>query len=300
MQSGISASAELQSAFQQLVSSPSQRALLVTIDKESLTPTHALPASSPDFFADLTALTEILSQSPSQAAYILLRRYPNAPDGFIAVTFVPDSAPVRQKMLFASTRLALVRELGAERFREQVFATTVAELSKEGWERHDASGALQAPLTEEEEVLKGVRDAEAEERGGTKGRPLATGGKLQIAISDEASGALEQLKNGEKGALVVLCVDVKSERVELSQSITCTVQNLAEVVGEDGPRYAFYNYEAGDGEMKLVFIFTCPNGAKVRERMVYASSKEGVVAAARTEIGLDVAKKVGMKVSPEG
>jgi len=32
--------------------------------------------------------------------------------GCVAVTYVPDKAPVRQKMLYASTRLTLTRELG--------------------------------------------------------------------------------------------------------------------------------------------------------------------------------------------
>jgi len=30
----------------------------------------------------------------------------------VAITYVPDKAPVRQKMLYASTRLTLTRELG--------------------------------------------------------------------------------------------------------------------------------------------------------------------------------------------
>ena len=56
-------------------------------------------------------------------------------------------------MLFASTRLTLVRELGGEHFRESIFATTAEELSPKGFEKHDAHTALDAPLTEEERKL---------------------------------------------------------------------------------------------------------------------------------------------------
>lgn len=200
MQSGISVSKELQDAFNELVSNPAQRGIIATIESESITPVQTLPASSPEFFSDLPSFTPLLSDK--QAAYIVLRRYQNAPDGYVAVTFVPDAAPVRQKMLFASTRLTLVKELGNERFRESLFVTELKELEREGWEKHDASGALKAPLTEEEETLQGVKDAEAQARGGTEGRRLETGGTLSMAISDEARDALSGLREQEGGKLV--------------------------------------------------------------------------------------------------
>lgn len=203
-------------------------------------------------------------------------------------------------MLFASTRLTLVRELGAERFREQVFATELKELTKEGWERHDASESVKAPLTEEEQVLQGVKQAEAEARGGTEGRRLETGGKLSIAVSAEARSALEGLKDG-RGVerLVQLSIDLKSEEIGLVGESQVDARGLAGAISDEAPRYAFYRYKHsvpdGDAEVQspLVFIYTCPSGSKVRERMVFASSKEGLVAAARTDIGLDIAKKVG-------
>ncbi len=202
MQSGISVSKELQSAFNELVSSPSQRGLIAAISSEALHPVHTIPAESTDFFSDLPKLPLLLSKK--EAAYIILRRYQNAPDGYVAVSYIPDAAPVRQKMLFASTRLTLVRELGTERFRESLFVTELKELDKEGWEKHDASGALKAPLTEEEQTLQGVKEAEAEERGGTAGRRLETGGHLSIALSEEARGALEAFKEGGGDILLQL------------------------------------------------------------------------------------------------
>lgn len=294
MQSGITVSPELATAFNDLVSNPTLRAVIATITSESLTPAQTLTSSTPSFFDDLPSLIDHLS--PTQAAYILLRRYPDAPDGYVAVTYVPDAAPVRQKMLFASTRLTLVRELGAERFREQIFVTEIKELTKEGWERHDASGASKAPLTQEEQVLQGVKQAEAEARGGTEGRRLETGGKLSIAIDAEARSALEGLKDGQGvGRLVQLSIDLKSEEIKLVGTSEVGAQGLAGAIDDEAPRYAFYTYKHsldGAEQSSLVFIYTCPSGSKVRERMVYASSKEGLVAAARADIGLDIAKKV--------
>ena len=203
MQSGITVSKELQDAFNELVSSPAQRGLLATIQSETLIPSATLPSTSTDFHLDISSLQSQLKKDA--ASYIILRRYQNAPDGYVAITYIPDTAPVRQKMLFASTRLTLVRELGTERFRESIFVTDVKELEPEGWKKHDASGASEAPLTEEEESLKGIKEAEAEARGGTQGRRLETGGHFSIAMNDEAKNALERFKQGGDNLVQLVC-----------------------------------------------------------------------------------------------
>jgi twinfilin-like protein len=186
------------------VSSPNQRGLLCTITKESLTPLEVLPSQSSSFSYDLPLLVPYLQ--PNAALYIILRRYPsseNAP--FIAVTYVPDSAPVRQKMLFASTRLTLVRELGIERFRETIFATTKEELTKEGFEKHDKHIGLEAPLTEEEQSLGEVKRKEAEEGRGMAERKSHVSSGVSMPITNDALQALKGLaEEGEGENLVQL------------------------------------------------------------------------------------------------
>ncbi len=110
------------------------------IKDEQLVPVQTIPSASPDFAADLSALASSLKDD--EATYVILRRYGDASDGYVAVTYVPDTAKVRQKMLYASTRLSLVRELGTERFRETLFATTKAELTAKGFQEHDKHGEL--------------------------------------------------------------------------------------------------------------------------------------------------------------
>jgi hypothetical protein len=88
------------------------------------------------------------------------------------VTYIPSSAPVRAKALFASTRATLVKELGIE--GGTLFATEAAEiLEPKEWEGRDksstAGAADEALLTSEERELQGVKRAEDEERHGTKG-----------------------------------------------------------------------------------------------------------------------------------
>jgi hypothetical protein len=109
-------------------------------------------------------------------------------------------------MLFASTRLTLVRELGIERFRETIFATTKEELTPQGFEKHDKHVTLEAPLTEEEQSLGEVKRKEAEEGRGMNERRSHVSSGVSMPISDEAVQALKSLA-GEGGNDLVQLVD---------------------------------------------------------------------------------------------
>lgn len=191
----VIASRELHDAFNNLVSSPAtQRGLIATVKEEKLVPAEAIPSPSGDFFHDLNFLDALLKDD--EAAYVLLRRHDGSPDGYVAVTYVPDRAPVRQKMLFAATRLTLVRELGTERFRETYFTTAKLELTAEGWRKHEKHTQLKAPLTEEEQALQGVKEAEAEASRGTGHRASHLSGHTTLSISEEGLRALKELPSG--------------------------------------------------------------------------------------------------------
>ena len=134
---------------------------------------------------------------------MILRRHSTDPR-FVAVTYIPDTAPVRQKMLFASTRLTLVRELGSEHFRETIFATTPEELTAAGFEKHDAHANLEAPLTEEEESLGQVKRAEAEAGQGSGRREIHLSKSLAMPVSEDALSALEAVGKEERSFVMLV------------------------------------------------------------------------------------------------
>lgn len=111
---------------------------------------------------------------------------------------------MRQKTLFGSTRLTLVRELGIERFRETIFASTKEELTKDGFEKHDKHVNLEAPLTEEEQSLGDVKRKEAEEGRGMNERKSHVSSGVSMPISDEALQALRGLASDGGDNLIQL------------------------------------------------------------------------------------------------
>jgi len=76
--------------------------------------------------------------------------------------------------------------------------TEQAELTAEGWAKHEAHGALSAPLTEEERNLEGIREAEAKESKGTGVRRGHVSSGLSMPISEEAVASLKRLQAGEE------------------------------------------------------------------------------------------------------
>ena len=120
----------------------------------------------------------------------------------MAVTYVPDSAPVRQKMLFAATRLTFTRELGTEHFRDTVFTTTADELTEAGFKKHDAHEKLEAPLTQEEQTLGEVKRAEQEAGQGTGVREIHLSKSLNMPVTEDAIAAMKEV--GQEGRRVVV------------------------------------------------------------------------------------------------
>ena len=273
------------------MSAADQRALLAGIENEKLIPTKTVPLSGSKFTDDLDQISPLLSST--QAAYVLLKVDSTAPDGFVAITFVPNAAPVRQKMLFASTRLTLVRELGIERFRQTLFTTDPEELTAKGWEKHEMHEKLSAPLTEEEAGLASVKAAEAQESQGTSTRRGHVSSKVNVPTGEGVLEALASLMEEScKGTLVQLKYQLPDETLTLdSSSDSVSPEQVAELISPSEPRYSFYSHPSSPGaEPHILFVYTCPSISKIKERMVYSTSKSWTRVVAERDAGIAVSK----------
>ncbi|KPM43699.1 hypothetical protein AK830_g2859 [Neonectria ditissima] len=297
MQSGISAaSQELQDQFNSLLASSDTFGIIATIERESLVPVTTLPASSSSFDDNLASLQPHIK--PNVALYIILRRFDAAPR-FLAVTYVPDEAPVRQKMLFAATRLTLVRELGSEHFRETVLLTTANELTPKGFEKHDAHNKLDAPLTEEEQTLGEVKRAEQEAGSGTGTREIHLSKSLAMPVAEQAIAAMKEV--GQDGGRVVamLRINPDTEAVELvpESPTPSSIAELSQVISTTEPRFTLYRFthtHNGTEESPVLFFYTCPvtPGTKaIKYRMMYPLMKRAVLDVADREAGLKMDKR---------
>ncbi|KAJ5102206.1 hypothetical protein NUU61_004428 [Penicillium alfredii] len=302
MQSGISVSSELHDAFNRFSSDSSAFCLPVTISSESLTPLDSISfssSSSPSdaFFSSLPQLSSTLQ--PKTPIYLLLRRPTSASSSLVALTYIPSNAPVRSKTLFASTRATLVRELGAEKFASTAFATEEDEVvGQDAWRERD--GGVPELMGDKERELEAVRRAEAEARNGTPSRDIGIGGtftrglgpgsgsgmKVSMPVDDAAKTALKEI---QEGGLVQLTIDIPTETIKLVDSQSgVDAAAVATHISPSSPRYSFYHYPSSD---VVVFVYTCPSGSSIKERMLHASSRRNAITVGEQE-GLKISKKI--------
>jgi twinfilin-like protein len=215
------ASKELLSAFQSFVADPKLRALVAVIEKESIVPGETIPTIG-TFLGDLEQLRDVLTTK--RPAYVLLRRYDDEIPAFVPVTYMPDGATVSQKTLFASTKDTFLRQLGTEKFGRPLFATEIDDLlDGDFWGMNGAMYYSQpsdilrmlmldspAPLTQEEQSSKELRDAEISTGSNFRRAIVSTG--LAPPISEEAIQALKEIRPGGFVNLVQLVVSCVTNR----------------------------------------------------------------------------------------
>ena len=215
-----------------------------------------------------------------------------------------------------------MRELGGEKFEGTVFVTDAEEiLDIKQWEERDGTntgktggggGTDEAErrlelLSVEERELEGVKRAEEEERHGTQGRQLGglggaggsepgsgrgtPSGGMRMKVGDEVKSALQDLARGGEGVLVMLGIDVQSETLQLLKSEEVRPEEVSGRIPGDRPSYSFYRHPQAAAEDPVLFIYVCPGSSKVKERMLYASSRNGVLEIAKGE-GVVVGKRI--------
>ena len=87
----------------------------------------------------------------AQPCYVLFRSDERDEAGmtfrWILISWSPDSANVRQKMLYASTKATLRKEFGGGQIKDDYYANQRDDLTLEGYKRHLKSASAPGPLS---------------------------------------------------------------------------------------------------------------------------------------------------------
>lgn len=295
--SGITASPELILAFRDL----GLNVLVVRVSPDStlLISDHSFAAQSADLDSAFSQIHSYLKQLFPEPAYVII---PLNADSYIFISFISDTAPIRQKMLYASTKNELLSVLGTGKFpKSHVFAwSELDEVSYEHYQFELKSSDLSA--LESTAVLQNTLDTLSSLSHSSPANPslqrlasmesVGTGPKMLFLIDPKAQDCIRELKP-DGNALIMLHVDVASETLKLTHAqANVSVDNLERTLIqnanlEPAPSYAVYNY----APKQVAFIYACPSGSKVKDRMMLAASKGGLVAhvnQALLEKGLEI------------
>lgn len=83
--------------------------------------------------------------------------------------------------------------------------------------------------------------------------------------------------------------------MELASASNTPISSLPTAISATEPRFSFYRYTHdynGTSSSPTLFIYTCPSGSKIKERMLYASSSRSAQQIAESEAGLKIEKRI--------
>jgi twinfilin len=289
-QSGIPISATLRDAFADARSEDSVRTIKVAIVGEKMVPASKQAKQSSES-SDFDALQKLVE--PRQPCYLLFKLDENSSESsgsqqWVFVVYAPDDSPIKDRMLYASSRDTCKKSLGYSYFSQDYHVTEPQEIAWSEFQSHKQGKYSEAPLTVAEQETRAERHAEVHV-GHTKEYVHS----VKFPISSEARDALARLDKASVDA-VFLRVDVDRETVELRGAQKATIASLPDAVPDDSPCFVVFRYahsHGGRSQAPYVFVYSCPTNAPIKLKMLHSTVKSTAIAGVEAA-GIKVEKKV--------
>jgi hypothetical protein len=279
-QSGITSSPELLEAFKKFVEDKGS-ILIAEIVKETIELADIIPGGS-SLQGDFETLRNQLDDSNPK--YIVVK-HDDSNGIFTFISYVPDYAAVKDKMLYASSKNSLIRQFGSDMFPHILFLNSLEEVSYDGWKYSVSDGTQKEILSTQEKELQKIKDMELDTmiQSTQKKKLVVASNSLNFKLHSNADVDIEA------GRLYSFNIDLNTEEVFLSNTVPLSSANeLISLIALDYPQYNIIKLNG-----KTFFIFSCPSGSKVKERMVYASNKNSVINHFKQTCGIDKSIEVG-------
>jgi twinfilin len=227
--------------------------------------------------------------------YLLYRLDVKSENGYawMLITWIPDIATIRQKMIYASTKSTLKLEFGGSNLKEEYHATTPEEMTFAGYQKNKLSMAAPTPLTAREEEINELRRTEIKADVSVDSRHQTLGG-INCPISEAALQAINDLKRGAYNYLQ-FHIELDKEEIHITKADNIDVHKLSSQVPTDHARFHIFLFKHsydGDYLESFVFVYSMPGyNCSVKERMMYSSSKAPFLDTINS-LGVDITKRL--------
>lgn len=282
-QTGIKANEKLKKFFAKCHNGKI-RLFKVTIENEELTLAAQIESKGTwedDFRKNINKLLE-----NDQPTYVMCRLDGKSDTGgyrWLLLSWSPDDSPVRQKMLYASTKATLRQEFGGGHIAREAHASALDDLDSVVKEKSPG------PLTTEEELAKETRVPITMDTSG------ACLNSLHMPLVEEAKGGLE--KFGSKLVNYLrFSIDLDEEIILLDLCEKIEAKELASKVPENSAKYHLFRFQyelKNESKQALVFVYSMPGySCPIKERMLYSSSKAPLIESIESTLGAKIDKKM--------
>ncbi len=294
---------ELSTAFHAASQDGKTRWMCVKIEGETM---NCVATSSPstDAETDFASMRERMVQNPNDACYYLVCTNPNSLSDkvWVLYSYIPGSAVVREKMLYAASKEHLKRTLGSSLFAPRgVEASGIDDVTYAGFLEAFTISEEDKPLTENETIAREEAAASQAERSAV----AKAMGVMPFSIAEDLREAVKQFSSGEL-TWVEMRFNAETESVTKGQCKSLPADAaLGELVDAEEPRFYALSRRssaaaAGGGDKPvLYFIFSCPDAAPVRMKMSCSTCKSTILSILGAEpYGITFDKTVNIR-SPE-
>lgn len=277
------------------------RVIKMSIENEQLVFSES--ASPIDSWVDDYDSSVLQRLDGNQPCYILFRLDSENNQGYewLLITYSPDNAPIREKMLYAGTRATLKSTFGGGHIKDELFATSKADASYKGYLKHLEHEEAPPPLTDAEQELQLMKESENRVEIGIHTRHSNLPG-VNFPISEEALEKLIALRDKEI-TFVELSVDTEAEMIELLYAGDASNDDMASKIPLDRPCYSFFLFKhthEGDYLESMVFIYSMPSTkCSVKDRMLYSTCKAPLLAGLENQLQLEIVKKIEIEDTGE-
>ncbi|XP_044742678.1 twinfilin [Chrysoperla carnea] len=240
----------------------------------------------------------------NKPCYIFYRLDTKNASGYewLLISWIPDTATVREKMLYASTKATLKQEFGTGYIKEEIHGTTLDDVTLSGYQRYKTSAKAPAPLTSREEELQELRKSELSSCTdySVDSRQQTLGG-VSFPMTESAKQAILDMARGSYDYLQFR-IEIEEERIDLVTASNISLEKLPSQIPEDTARYHLYKFKhthEGDYLENIVFIYSMPGyNCSIKERMLYSSCKAPFLVQIEN-MGLEIEKKLEIESGSE-
>ncbi|KAH3671992.1 hypothetical protein WICMUC_004499 [Wickerhamomyces mucosus] len=279
-QSGIIPSKNLLLKFKEFINSQSS-ILIANITNESIQLIEIIEGSN-NLSNDFIELKSKLSESIPR--YIIIKSelnnnnkndvaVSNLDNYYTFISYVPDYSSIKEKMLYASSKTSLIKHLGSEYFNNILFLNDIDEIDYNNYKNsigNEIDNDLNS-LSNREQELQNIKNAELNTL-----ITSSTNSKRQLITHQNQFSFKfnENIKiDFDNNILYSFNINIDKEEIYLSnQQKISQPKDLLLKISSNFPQYNLIKFQ--DYEF---FIYSCPSGSKVKERMIYASNKQAII-----------------------
>jgi len=267
-QSGISPSASLQAEFNAAVKNAGILFVKFEIQNDTFIKTGE-GNSTGNRSNDLKSIQTVLQDK--QACYVVFRLDAIK---WCCVCYIPNDAPVRSKMIYASSKAALKAGLGNDKFGDDYNITDRKECNLEDYAAAAKGVGQDIVMSADERMYLETRHEHS--AGTSEGKVSAIVG-IPIRIADATLDALKGIAAGKHTSLE-LVIDPSTETLGNAPISNTPLSGLK--LPDKEPRFFVVQHKyvhEGANKTKLLLIYYCPNKAIPKHKMLYSTSKANLI-----------------------